>query len=247
MTMGLDRWNGWGELGWHLYYRRIPRDFTSTLGYIPEKGIEGVDGWLDYGREVKKGPLMSWNASLSYDYTDRIGGGLFNRSLEPWIGVQFRNGMSAGASYEWRDRPPHRDRVPAFRFGWNVRDIYRNGEVHFRFGRVATGDYRFLSVGQGFKMSEALSLRLSAEHLRLDYDDLAQADERADQFVLTGLYDLSDERGVALRAVARDSGFNFYAAYRQEVRRGADVFLILGDPNADSFKARVALKLVNTY
>jgi hypothetical protein len=43
------------------------------------------------------------------------------------------------------------------------------------------------------------------------------------------------------------SGFNFYTAYRQELRRGADVFFIIGDPNAEKFRARVALKMVNTY
>lgn len=247
VTASVDRWNGWGELGWHLRYRLIPEEYEAMLGYVPEKGAQGVDGWLDYGREVKAGPLLSWSSSLEYDYTWRIGGGLFNRSLEPGIGVEFRNGMSSRVSYEWRDRPPHRDRVTGFRFGWNSRDIYRNGSIRYRFGRQASGDYRFLSIGQGFKVSDALSLRLGAEILRLDFDDPAKKDDNRDQIVLTGLYDLSSERGIALRAVYRNSGFNFYAAYRQEVRRGADIFFILGDPNADSFKTRLALKMVNTY
>jgi hypothetical protein len=247
VTMGLDRWQGWGELGWHLYYRQIPKEFNPALGYVPEKGIRGVDGWLDYGRETKKGPLLNWSTSLSYDYTERMDGGLFNRSLEPGFGLQFRNGMSFDTGYEWRDRPPHHDRVVRLGFGWNTRDIYRSGRVGLRLGRVASGDYRFLSAGQGFKLSDALSLRLSAEHLTLDFDNPAESDEKQNQIVLTGIYDLTHERGIALRAVARDAGFNFYAAYRQEVRRGADIFLILGDPNADRLKARIALKMVNTY
>jgi len=83
--------------------------------------------------------------------------------------------------------------------------------------------------------------------LRLDYDDPDQEDDNIDQIVLTGLYDLSSERSVALRVLQRTSGFNFYAAYRQELRRGADIFIIFGDPNADRFKTRLAVKMVNTY
>jgi len=130
------------------------------------------------------------------------------------------------------------DRVVRLGFGWNTRDIYRSGRVGLRLGRVASGDYRFLSAGQGFKFSNALSFRLSAEHLRLEFDDPDEEDESENQIVLTGIYDLTNERGIALRAVARDAGFNFYAAYRQEVRRGADIFFILGDPNADRLKLR---------
>jgi hypothetical protein len=247
LTAGVDRWNSWGELGWHLNYRRIPKDYNAMLAYVPEKGIHGVDGWLDYGREIKSGPLLSWSTYLNWNYTNHIGGGLFDRSLEPGFDVNLRNGMSWGGSYLVRDRPPFHDGVAGLHFGWNVRDLYRRGDVRLRFGRQAGGDYRFLSVGQGFKISEPLSFRLSAELLRLNFDDPAQKDDRQDQIVLTGLYDLSAERGISLRAIRRTSGFNFYAAYRQELRRGADVFFIIGDPNADKFRARLALKMVNTY
>jgi hypothetical protein len=90
-------------------------------------------------------------------------------------------------------------------------------------------------------------MRLSAEHLRLDYDDPLAVDEKEDQFILTGVYDLTNERGISMRAVSHNGSFNFYAAYRQELRKGADIYLILGDPNAQSFTGRMALKLVNTY
>jgi hypothetical protein len=247
LTAGVDRWNGWGELGWHINYRRIPKEYTAALAYVPEKGIHGVDGFLNYGRELKSGPLLNWNADLDYNYTNNIGGGLFDRGLGPGFGVELRNGMSLGTGYTFRDRPPHHDRVANFRVSWHVRDLYRRGDVRLRFGRQAGGDYRFLSAGQGFKISEPLSFHLGVELLRLNYNDPAQKDDHQDQIVLTGLYDLSAERGISLRAISRSQGFNFYTAYRQELRRGADVFFIIGDPNAEKFKARVALKMVNTY
>jgi hypothetical protein len=58
---------------------------------------------------------------------------------------------------------------------------------------------------------------------------------------------LSAPFGLTVRYQTRASGSNFCAAYRRELRRGADVFFIIGDPNADKFRARLALKMVNAY
>jgi hypothetical protein len=247
VTAGVDRWNGWGELGWHLNFRHVPEEFETSLGYLPEKGVQGVNGWLDYGREVKKGPLLNWGTSLNYDYTNNIDGGLFNRTLEPGFNLNFRNAMRFGANYTFTDRPPHTDRIASLNFGWNVRDLYQNGNVQLRYGRQASGDYRFFRIGQGIQLSDPLSLRLGVEVLRLDYDDPAQKDENVDQLILTGVYDLTAERGIALRVHQHTNGFNFYAAYRQELRRGADMFIIFGDPNANEVTMRLAVKMVNTY
>jgi hypothetical protein len=40
---------------------------------------------------------------------------------------------------------------------------------------------------------------------------------------------------------------NLYAAYRQRVAHGRDIFVILGDPNAASTQASIAVKLVWTH
>ena len=58
-----------------------------------------------------------------------------------------------------------------------------------------------------------------------------------------------DERktAVAGRLVDSTGGLNAYVAYRQKVRRGTDLYLILGDPNADKTTARIAIKGVRTF
>jgi hypothetical protein len=63
----------------------------------------------------------------------------------------------------------------------------------------------------------------------------------------TGIYEISPERGVVLRLVGSNEGFNAYAAYRQELRRGADIYFILGDPNASKFSTSASLKIVRAY
>jgi hypothetical protein len=240
-----DSWAGRDEIGWHVSVKQIDPDFESSLGYVPEKDLRGIDGWLDWSHEFKRGPLHSWGWELGYDQTWRLDGSLFHQALRPSAGVTFRNNTSASAGYEITNRPPYQDRITRLRYGWSIRDFYRSGSIGVRFGRQAGGDYRFLDVGQGFRINEKLSTRVGFESLRLDYRD--QEDERRNQLVLTGIYDISPERGVVLRLVGRDGGTNLYAAYRQELRRGADIFLILGDPNAETTTHRLSLKVVNAY
>jgi len=38
-----------------------------------------------------------------------------------------------------------------------------------------------------------------------------------------------------------------YLTYRQQVRRGTDIFLIFGDPNASSTQTRFAVKVMTPW
>jgi hypothetical protein len=42
--------------------------------------------------------------------------------------------------------------------------------------------------------------------------------------------------------VVRDGSTNFYLSYRQRVRKGMDLLLVAGDPNADEWVSRLAVK-----
>jgi hypothetical protein len=62
--------------------------------------------------------------------------------------------------------------------------------------------------------------------------------------VLTTTYDITDERTVSARLVRGDGNTNVYAAYRQRVRRGTDILVLVGDPNADEWVSRLAVKAI---
>jgi hypothetical protein len=244
-SFSIDNWGGRDELDWHVYLKQIDSQFQPSLGYVPEKNLRGADGWLGWSHEYRKGTLLSWDTELDFDQTWHKSGGLFHQGLNPFLGATFRNATRVNGGYDLTNRPPYHDRIANLGYQWNIRDFYRSGSIRFRLGRQAGGNYKFLNVGQGFRLTQKLSMRFALEALRLDYKN--QPSDHRDQLVLTGLYDLSAERGIALRMVGRNDGTNVYASYRQELRRGADIFLILGDPNARSLKKRVLLKVVNTY
>ncbi len=68
--------------------------------------------------------------------------------------------------------------------------------------------------------------------------------ERFRQLVLTSTYDVSEERSVSARLVRSGSNTNAYAAYRQRVRSGMDLLVVVGDPNADEWVSRLAVKAI---
>jgi hypothetical protein len=244
-SFGVDNWGARDELGWHVRLNQVDPDFEASLGYVPEKDLRGVDGWLDWSHEFKKGNLLSWDWYMNFDQTWDLDGSLFHQGVGPGIGVTFRNDTRINLGYELTNRPPYQDRIASVRYGWNIRDFYRSGRIGYRFGRQAGGDYQFLNLTQGFRLTDRFSTRIGVEMLRLDYSH--QKDDNQTQAVLTGVYDFSPERGIVMRLVDQNGSANFYAAYRQEMRRGMDIYLVLGDPNAPSFTRQALLKLVRTY
>lgn len=111
-------------------------------------------------------------------------------------------------------------------------------------GVRAGGDYTYYSLGQGFRPQRYLSLRVNAE-----YTHLEPPSEEAGhnyQTVVTASYDLTTEKSVAARLIARDVGVSLYGVYRQVVRRGMDAYVIVGDPDParTGFASRVAVKLI---
>ena len=57
-------------------------------------------------------------------------------------------------------------------------------------------------------------------------------------------YDISPERAITGRVVRTDDDVNAYGTYRQVVRSGVDLFLIVGDPSAPTWRRRIAVKAI---
>lgn len=62
--------------------------------------------------------------------------------------------------------------------------------------------------------------------------------------MLTTTYDVTEEKTISARLVRADSDTNVYAAYRQRVRKGMDLLVVVGEPNADKSVSRLAVKAI---
>jgi hypothetical protein len=240
-----DRGGGRLHYDWNL--RLATANFKPSLGYYPE--INNYGGYLGLGQwdRPEQGALeqRSWYVATCY-YPFLDGSGAMNVTVAPSYSWSWRNGrqlwlgLTRGRQYNFDSSDV------SLAYGWHSKDLYTNGQAIAVKGHRAGGDYTYLEFGQGLRPAGRLSIRLAA-----GYDSVVgseDSDAHDFQGVLTSSYDITKERSIGLRLIARNTGLTGYAAYRQVVRRGMDIYVLLGDPDPDltHFASRVVVKLIRT-
>jgi len=172
------------------------------------------------------------------------------------IGIRRFGSSRANVGLSYYERPPNIDRTVYLGLSWNGDDIYQGGDLGVSFGRKAGADYLYMNLNQGYRATEDLSFKLRGELRRMR--EPSEEVEYRELVVLTGNYDITSEHGVGFRAVYRydftgglrlrsvlgKGDLNVCLTYRQAVRSGMDIYLILGDPNAERTQKRLAIKLL---
>ena len=232
------------DLQWGIEHDVVDADYDPYLGLVGDKGIRASEVWLSMYDELSSGKLSEWNASLDLIKTDRMNGTLFYNGISANGYAEFRNGSQVSLNLWSSSRPPYHDQVASFNLFWGGRDLFRNGGISLGIGKQAGGDYLHWSVGQGWGMSERLSVHGGYEFARIDEPSPQAFTSR--QLIATIAYDLDTERTLGGRLIARSGKANFYLAYKQRVRVGTDAYVIFGDPNADSTRSAFTLKLIRT-
>ena len=242
---GLSRVQGWS---WHAGYESIGSDFRADDGYVPEIGVRNLSAELSCRRSYDEGPVRQTAWYLD-GRTGQSAEGKRRGELLQY--AQFwRNGYGLWAGAERGIRDGY-DVVDNWIGGsWNQRDTYRTGDAICTWGEKYGQPSRYQSLSQAFRLGGRWSGQLRAERVyAADLDDEGQVmlPEWSRQLVLTATYDVTDEKTVSARLVRRAAGANVYAAYRQRVRKGMDLLIVVGDPNAEEWTSRLAVKAIWCY
>ncbi len=128
------------------------------------------------------------------------------------------------------------------RYRWDADDLYRESNLELALGKRAGGDYLYYSFDRGWLLTDKLSVKGSYEFSRIKPP--SPEAYSSDQLIATVAYDIDNERTLAGRLISRKGKTNFYMAYKQRVRSGMDVYVIYGDPNAESTRSSLLLKLI---
>lgn len=245
LNVYFSNWGAERRMSYAFGYDDISPDFSSPVGYLNETGWRAW--WYNAGfyDRFDSGPLLQYRLNWGGSHSWYYGGAEFECITSMSGYLSFRNHTSASLSYYAQTRPPDHNHTTGCGLGWRNNDIYENGGLYYRWGRMDSADYRFLSFSQGFRLSDRLSAHISTEHLRMDYPlDSGTEDESRDQVVGSVSYDVTSERGVGLGLRVREGKSNLFLTYRQQVRFGTDIFVLWGDPNSLDSQNRLALKLV---
>jgi len=246
--MWYDHWQRPGRLGYSFGRLESSPDFSSPIGYVNNLGTRYLWANLDYFNTYNTGRLYNWNWHLGVGRTEKYGGALYEDYIGGGAAFSLRN--NTGVNF-WRGvghHVPYKNDLWGLGFSWRSNDTYRSGGVGCNWGEQAGADYSFLSLTQGFKLTDRLSTRISVERLVMDYrPDVRESDVDRGQITASLVYDITNERGLGLGFRHTEGKTNLFCTYRQEVRRGTDMFVLFGDPNSLSTESRLALKLVQVF
>ncbi|OYT72236.1 MAG: hypothetical protein CFK49_03755 [Armatimonadetes bacterium JP3_11] len=233
-----------------LQYTDIEPNYRPRLGYAPETGYRGVRFGVLWFDRPESERLLYTETQLTVNRRTRYGGTRLDEGVsvqQQWLFSSQHRLTLAG---EYLDRPPNIDRTVSVSYAWNVLDLYRTGSVTLRFGDQNGGRSLYAQWVQAYEIAPRFRVRFDIESLEIDYPDAPP--DRARQLIFTLNYEIDPERALGGRLILNRLEFggevettrNFYLTYLQRVRRGFDLYLIYGLPNASRTQNRLAVKLI---
>lgn len=240
---GMSMWNNNPprKIGWNISQKVTEADYNPYLGLVGEKDKRATSLQLELYDYPSEGPISGWYTSLFATKADHLDGSVFYDSIGLSAQTQYRSGRMLYGSINISDRPPNHDSTLDVGYSWGMRDLYGGGGISLSLGRLAGGDYLDWSVFQSFRLSGKLSLQGSYELAQIK--DPSPSAFLSRQLIGTLAYELDAEHTLGGRLVNTGGRSNLYLAYKQRLRRGMDAYIIFGDPNADSTRSSVTVKL----
>ena len=239
---GMNKMQGWN---YHVGYNAVGEQFRADDGYLPETGVRSLFSEVRYVRQPETGPLRFQEWATGFSVGESQQGD--RRSVRLNHSREWRSGLAIWAGGGGGERDGYDESTRFVGGQWNNRDIYRRGTFDYTWGTRYDLPYRYQSVGKCFRPSDRWAAEVRAERAyaaELDDAGVVQPPQVRRQFLLTATFDITDERTVSARLVRSGGATNMYAAYRQRVRRGADLLVVLGDPNAEQWVNRLAIKAI---
>jgi hypothetical protein len=244
VSVGTGFWRNEG-LGWNLGYSAVGSEFEARDGYVPETGVRNASLGLQHRLRYDESALQEkyWRAEGRTG--DSEAGDRSSVVVEH--ARHWRTGWSAWVGSIHGERDGFHVATSFIGTEWHRQDMYHRGQIDVDWGERYGEPYYYQSLVQTFHPRQRCSAELRAERVYaadLDGDRNVIPPEWSRQVVLTTTYDVTQEKTVSARLVRRGSNTNVYAAYRQRVRRGMDLLVVAGDPNAEKWVSRLAVKAI---
>ncbi len=223
-------WDGFAE------YVSVSPQFNPRLGFAPERDFRGLDAGVNYVKPIKTGPIMEW------------GFGFFGRDFRTFENDQYRRGADLSTTLTFRDGTDLDLGANFERFrGSNDHlytaslerprgDNYRHWQIDVANGRLGGEPYRSLGGSISYRPISLLQLSLRLQ-------DVTYFD-RSTQVIFSANYDIGKDMSLSGRMVRQNNNTNFYLAFRKSGNKGAEYYVIYGDPNATRSQRSLILKAV---
>ncbi len=243
-----------GTPNFRIVFDGVDADFTSRLGLVQDPDRRRFGLGVFQNNRFDRGTIEAYEAGMNADTARRQTGGRFYDQIGGWGSVSTRRGLriesnaSVGRRSQGVGGPITQDRLLSSGLAWNQRTLFQGGGISWTGGRQAGAALRTISLRQGILVASPVSVVF-----RLVEQQYGTTTTR--QSIVTGTYRLDPFRAISGRLVSQTGtgnaanvgptrGTNLYVGYAQRSRRGTDIFVILGDPNAENTRTRVTIKAV---
>lgn len=208
--------------------------FFPALGYAPETDYKGFTAYSGYNQSLSRGWLERWSVSASGSSYVRQNGEFYSNSLSASGRLSLRNGVSLRVSGSRGRYLEDRDYSTSIGISYPTFVAPLSVNLSATRARFAGSPYRSWSADIGYIVGSKYSLSLTHQH----QDYLGSRDQTV--FGLSAKIAIDQEIG--FRLLDRPNSTNWYLTYRKSGGRGAEYFLIVGDPSASEFRGSLVLK-----
>lgn len=214
---------------------RADKGFNPRLGFVQEVDYQGASTNIDYTRTYGRGTVSDYDmnvTAISYDHAD---GSFYRKELATAANFTLRPGLNLALVADLADFEGSKDSLYSLQASFPRGNPYKNIGMQFDFGRQAGLNYKSITASSAYRVSKRLQLVLREQHVEYDGPN--------DQTILAASYDLGKDRAISGRFVQQDGKVNAYVAFQRTGNVGVEYFLILGDPNALTYRNSLILKV----
>jgi len=228
---------GYNEGGFRtgIEYLNISADYYPRLGFAPERDLQGYVASVNQEVTPAGGPLNGYYFGLTGLSFDRLDGSFYRNSISGFLEANTRTHFGGGVGFEFSNFEGSADRRINAGIGYGP-DPYRGLNLNYSVGEFSGIPYENISVSWKYKLASRIHINGSSEFVDFDGNET--------QHILAARYDIGRYESVGGRLVLQNGVSNWYLSYRLSGKRGAEYFLLIGDPRASVFQNRLVLKAV---
>lgn len=229
--MERDGWTSVAE------YSQVSPQYLPRLGFAPERNFKGVNFNVGKSSTHARGAIMETEYFANFkSYSTYDTGQHYRRGGEISTSFTLRNGVDFDASASYEKFFDSHDRYVFMSLEYPRGDNYRHAQIDAIFGNFAGQAYRSFSASLAYR--PLWNWQVNFQLQTVDHFD------RSVQNIIGTVYDIGRDMSISGRLVRDGSDVNAYLAFRKSGERGAEYFVILGDPNSKRFQTALVLKVV---
>lgn len=219
-------------------YQEVSDEFLPRIGFVPITGFKGMSYSAFHNREFATGPWSEFSLDFIMAQRDKFdGGGQFLDDLNVSVSGTTRGALELGLWHSESEFMGDSAVLTGAHLTYPENNPYRYFKVSAETGTVDGEDYLLWGAGAQYRFANRLSIgpRLQIEKHGSEENRLG---------ILSANFEIDKNRSISGRAVHRDGRTNWYLAYRNSGNLGTEWYVIVGNPNADTFQKKVVVKAV---